>query len=103
MLLPKRKLQPWILELIDLAFAPSDRAKVRRLLSKRQPWDSWGIERLRVSAIKLSRGSIKELKKAIRLGKEDPRDLFVEADFAGDVWEHEKWEPEWPTPSDRSA
>lgn len=99
MFLPMRKLEPWVHELIDLAFAPDDRAKARRLLSKRQPWDRMGESCLRVSAIKVSRGRIKDLKKAIKQGKEDPRELYLAAGFASSNWDHEKWKPDWPTPS----
>jgi len=56
--------------------------------------DEFQLERIRFSALKLSGGNIDELKNAIKLAKEDWRDLLVAAGFADDTTAHKRWFPE---------
>jgi hypothetical protein len=51
------------------------------------------LERYRFAALKLSAGRLDKLREAVRLAKEDWRDLLVAAGFAHDARAHEKWMP----------
>ncbi len=51
------------------------------------------LDRFRLAAIKLSRGTLAGLRGAIRLAKEDWRDLLMAAGFGYDVKAHRKWTP----------
>ncbi len=55
--------------------------------------DAAGMERIRFAALKASGGDLAKLRTAIELGKIDWRDLLVEAGFADDPQEHERWDP----------
>jgi hypothetical protein len=56
--------------------------------------DEFHLERIRFSALKLSAGNIDGLRNAIKLAKEDWRDLLVAAGFADDTTAHKRWFPE---------
>lgn len=50
------------------------------------------MDRIRLAALKLSKGSILELSNAIKLAQIDWRDLLMAAGFARDLSAHENWE-----------
>jgi hypothetical protein len=55
--------------------------------------DEFQLERLRFAALKLSAGNIDKLKDAIRLAKQDWRDVLMAAGFGTDVTAHKRWVP----------
>jgi hypothetical protein len=59
-----------------------------------EKFDEFQLERVRFSALKLSAGSIDKLRDAIKLAKEDWRDLLVAAGFADDTTAHKRWVPQ---------
>jgi len=72
---------------MELLFRYDKRAEAERLLHL------LGTERERFAALRLSGGDIEKLKKAIELGQSDFRDLLLEAGFASDAEQHQRW---WP-------
>jgi hypothetical protein len=54
---------------------------------------STDMDRFRFAVLKLSGGSLIGLDEAIRLAKEDWRDLLIAAEFSKDVKAHESWLP----------
>ena len=50
-----------------------------------------GIERVRASVLKLSEGSMDKLRYAVKVAKEDWRDVFVAAGFGDDPLAHRAW------------
>lgn len=83
---------------LQLVFAPEERAEARRMLVYEcgggiERWgdDPSAYDRLRFAAMKASFGRIEGLRRAIALAQTDWRDLFVEAGFAHDAREHERW------------
>ena len=50
-----------------------------------------GIERVRASVLKLSEGSMDKLRYAVKVAKEDWRDVFVAAGFGHDPLAHRVW------------
>ena len=52
------------------------------------------MERLRFAAIKLSKGNLHQLRKAIDLARIDWRDLLMAAGFGDDVDAHNEWAKE---------
>jgi len=55
-----------------------------------------GLERIRFAVLKLSNGSLKDLRRAIDLAKTDWRDVLIAAGFGSDVKAHDSW---WPGPT----
>lgn len=53
--------------------------------------DEVQLERVRFAALKLSKGDLRELKKAVKLAQTDWRDLLMAAGFGNDVNAHKKW------------
>ena len=51
------------------------------------------LDRFRFAALKLSNGDLEKLDGAVKLAKEDWRDLLVAADFADNVEAHRNWLP----------
>jgi hypothetical protein len=51
------------------------------------------LERIRFAALKLSKGNLLGLHKAVELAKLDWRDLLVAAGFGDDIKAHERWNP----------
>ena len=86
---------------IDALFAPSQRDEVSRLLQDEcgnnlpllEEYDEIQLERFQFAALKLSEGSLSKLHDAVRLAKEDWRDLLVSAEFANDINAHNRWFP----------
>ena len=56
--------------------------------------DEFQMERIRFAVIKLSKGNIDLLLKAIGEAKTDWRDLFMAAGFGYEISAHEKWAEE---------
>jgi len=53
------------------------------------------LERIRCAVLKLSRGDLNELRRAIKLAQHDWRDALVAAGFADSIKAHESWWPGW--------
>jgi hypothetical protein len=95
------RLSPGTQKRLDVLFLPADRERAARLLmeqcGRNLPFlkgaDEYDLERVRFAALKLSRGDIGELRRAIRLAKVDWRDLLLAAGFANDVEAHTRWYP----------
>lgn len=51
------------------------------------------MDRIRLSALKISEGDFKKLKQAVMQAKKDWRDLLMAAGFGNDVEAHKRWEP----------
>ena len=82
---------------VTILFGPNDIELVSSLLT-----DECGpnlteypelLERIRFAVLKLSRGDLNALQRAIDLAKLDWRDALVAAGFADDIRAHESW---WP-------
>jgi hypothetical protein len=83
---------------VEALFATADHAAAERALLT---WEE-DSERLRFAALRLSGGDLAALDEAIKVGKEDWRDLLMWADF-GDVRAHETWVPRRFRPQIRDA
>jgi hypothetical protein len=79
---------------IAALFAPADHLAAERALLG---W-SEDSERLRLAALRLSRGDLAGLDEAIGVGNTDWRDLLVWSGFGDDVRAHETWIPRPLTP-----
>lgn len=84
---------------VDLLFSRGERAEAARLLLELQKNFSehdegaFGLDRVRSSILKLSRGDLEQMRKALRLGQRDYRDLLTAAGFGG-IDSHLDWEPQ---------
>lgn len=93
------RLSPKTVEHINALFAPECREGVADLLSLQcgnnlpfcEESDEVQLERVRFAALKLSKGDLRELKKAVKLAQTDWRDLLMAAGFGNDVNAHKKW------------
>lgn len=56
------------------------------------------MERIRFSVLKLSKGNMEKLAKAIELAQTDWRDLFMAAGFGEDTEAHKHWNPKCKRP-----
>lgn len=56
-------------------------------------WSQTHLERVWLSVLKISEGSIEKLYSAIALAQTDYRDLFMSANFGHDTQAHKKWMP----------
>ena len=89
-------------ELVQKIFAPEQHQAVARLLTKEcgdhlpflAEFDSYQLERFRYAALKLSRGRLSDLQKAVAIANQDWRDLLVAAGFANSLDEHKRWAAE---------
>lgn len=81
--------------LIDRLFPDAERGEAAALLSSiRFPVDGdRPSDRFQIAALKLSGGSLSELKRAVDLFHTDYRDLLMGAGFGHDVEAHLTWEP----------
>ena len=87
---------------IALLFIPSDREVVRKLLLEEcgnnlpflEHLDTAAMDRFRFAALKLSDGCLDRLRNALRLAKQDWRDLLVAAGFADRIDAHTSWLPD---------
>jgi len=59
--------------------------------------DPRGLERIRFAALKLSRGDLAELARAVAIAEVDWRDVLVAAGFGHDPRAHERWFPGEPS------
>jgi hypothetical protein len=75
---------------MELLFTWDKRAEAERLLRV------LSSERERFAALRLSGGNLDKLKEAVALGKSDFRDLLLEAGFANDGEQHQRWWPGQP-------
>jgi hypothetical protein len=55
--------------------------------------DPEGLERIRFAVLKLSKGDVSELWRAVDIAKVDWRDVLVAAGFGNDPRAHERWFP----------
>lgn len=88
------KLSPRTEELIERFFEPSEQSNAKHLLMSEPFRGSSGeycSERLCFAAIKISEGSMEELRRAVDLAQIDFRDLLMAADFGHDVHAHDIW------------
>jgi hypothetical protein len=51
------------------------------------------LERVRFAALRVSGGSLTRLREAVRIAKQDWRDVLVAAGFGSSVLAHESWQP----------
>jgi hypothetical protein len=56
------------------------------------------LDRIRYAVLKLSKGDLAELRKAIRVAQHDWRDALVWAGFGQSLTAHESWWPDKPVP-----
>ena len=95
----KIRLSPDTERCINVLFSKSQWDEVARLLLQEcgnnlpllDNFNEVELERVRFAALKLSGGNLKKLHDAIRLAKEDWRDLLVSVDFAEDLNAHRQW------------
>ena len=96
------KLSPRTLQLVETFFSPKQVAEAVQWLEEEcgnnipscNKHDEYQMERIRFAVIKLSRGNINKLLRAIDEARMDWRDLFMAADFGYAVNAHEKWAKE---------
>lgn len=89
------------LEVIEVLFSSSDAVLAKELLTYQCGDNVPGCEdhtpkqmdRIRLSALKVSGGVYAELKKAVELACTDWRDILMSADFGYDTEAHLKWVP----------
>ena len=55
--------------------------------------DCHELERYQFAALKISKGDVSNLRKAVNLAQSDWRDLLMAAGFGSDVHAHENWIP----------
>ena len=87
---------------VDALFAANERAAAAQLLIEQcgdnLPFDEGQspvqLERIRFAALKLSAGSLTELREAVALANIDSRDVLVAAGFGSDVTAHRSWMPQ---------
>ena len=87
---------------ISLLFRGDEREQVRQIISSQcgnnlpflQKLNEFQLERFRFAVLKLSEGDINKLHSAVKLAKEDWRDLLVAAGFADDIHAHNEWMPD---------
>lgn len=95
-------LSPRTIQLIDIVFSPGDFAEAAHWLETEcgnnlpfcDKLDEYGMERIRFAVLRLSKGNIRKLLRAIDEARMDWRDLLVAAEFGDDVHAHEAWAQE---------
>ncbi|MCI0550743.1 MAG: hypothetical protein L0287_07295 [Anaerolineae bacterium] len=93
------QLSPRTKQLVEIFFSQKDTAEASQWLEEEcgnnlpscGQQDEYGMERIRFAAIKLSKGNLLKLLKAIDEARMDWRDLLMAADFGFDVNAHENW------------
>ena len=94
-------LSPKTLRHVHTLFAEPDRAQAIRLLTDEcgnnipfcEKSTSEQLERIRFAALKLSNGSLDQLRSAIDLARIDWRDLLMAAGFGNNIHAHQSWQP----------
>ena len=104
------KLSPETQLRVDLMYPPKQRLEVEHLLVCECGYniiynndpiaDDYAIESLQFAALKVSNGDIDVLKKAIKLAKEDYRDLYFVS--GGSTVSIKKWDPKGMGPQPES-
>ena len=92
-------LSPRTKQLVELFFTPKDSSEASQWLEEEcgnnlpscGEQDEYGMERIRFAAIKLSKGNVLKLLRAIDEARMDWRDLLMAADFGFDLNAHENW------------
>ena len=92
-------LTPRLLARLRAMFAGADQAEAVALLEADagrglpygETMDEAGVERIRAALLKLSKGSLAELRAAIAVAKVDWRDTLVGAGFGSSVTAHAEW------------
>lgn len=92
--------QTW--QLIRRLFVPKDQEEAARLLEQECGTNlpflgdlgEIRLERFRYAALKLSGGQLGALRMAVRVAKQDWRDLLVAAEFANSLTAHKQWAEE---------
>jgi hypothetical protein len=100
-------LSPKTLRRVARLFREHDRPTVERLLVRQcgnnlpmlESLTAVELERFQFAVLKISRGKLRGLRRAIKLAKADWRDLLVAAGFANDLTAHLDW---LPVPRNRS-
>lgn len=93
------KLSPCTKQLVEFFFQEKDIVESARCLEEEcgnnLPFcdhnNEHEMERIRFAAIKLSKGNLLNLRKAIDLARMDWRELLMAADFGYDIRAHEAW------------
>jgi hypothetical protein len=93
------QLSPRTKQLVEIFFSQKDVSEASQWLEEEcgnnlpscGQQDEYGMERIRFAAIKLSKGNLLKLLKAIDEARMDWRDLLMAADFGFDVNAHENW------------
>lgn len=93
------KLSPLTRQLVEKIFAPREQAEASRRLIDQcgdnlplcKDRDEFQMERIRFAALKISRGNLDDLQKAIDLAKIDWRDELMEAGFGERLDAHQRW------------
>ena len=93
------QLSPRTKQLVEIFFSQKDVPEASQWLEEEcgnnlpscGQQDEYGMERIRFAAIKLSKGNLLKLLKAIDEARMDWRDLLMAADFGFDVNAHENW------------
>ena len=95
------RLSPRTVEHSDGLFQLDSREEAAELLMHQsgnnlpfcERYDEFHLERIPFAALKLSRGKLEDLRKAVKLAQKDWRDLLVAAGFGHDVSAHKSWSP----------
>jgi len=96
------QLSPHTRQLVEIVFKPKDSAEAAQWLEEEcgnnlpfcEGQDEYGMERIRFAAIRLSKGNMLELLKAIDVARMDWRDLLMAAGFGFEVRAYETWAKE---------
>ena len=89
------------IQIVDTLFGHDQGAHVCELLKTQwsenlhfcEVGDQYSMERIRLSALRLSEGQLEKLSQANDLAQLDWRDLLMAADFGEDPKVHERWTP----------
>jgi len=98
---PSEPLSELTEQLVQKMFPPEEQIEVRQLLINKcgnniyahEDRDKYGLEPLRFSALKLSKGNLKKLQHHVQKGNEDYRNLLYGSGFSGPKGEdkQKKW------------
>ena len=96
------ELSPLTQQLVEKLFEPGSQAAACRLLVDEcghnlpfcKEQDAQQMERIRFAALRLGRGSLEDLSKAIHYAKSDWRDVLVWAGFGERLAAHQAWAQE---------
>lgn len=94
-------MNPRIIDIVSRLFSEHDREAALTMLTERcgrtlplmSDASEDGLGRIRIAALKLSRGSLEALEREIKSAHRDWRDTLVAAGFGYDVNAHHHWMP----------